>query len=56
MTVRDFCKICEENDLLDYTMVTVDCDDYKTVDLEFGANIITFKNIKEMSISDFWNV
>lgn len=56
MTVRDFCKYCEENNLLDYKMQTISFDrNYYDVDLEFGSNIVTFKDDKAISISDFWN-
>lgn len=56
MTVRDFCKYCEENNLLDYKMQTISFDrNYYDVDLEFGSNIVTFKDDKAISISDFWS-
>lgn len=56
MTVRDFYKYCEENNLLDYKMQTISFDrNYYDVDLEFGSNIVTFKDDKAMSISDFWS-
>lgn len=56
MTVRDFYKICEENNLLDYTIVTPDLEEWTGVDLEFGSNIVTFKKDKVLSISEFWDV
>lgn len=56
MTVRDFYKYCEENNLLDYKMQTISFDrNYYDVDLEFGSNIVTFKDDKAISISDFWS-
>lgn len=56
MTVRDFYKYCEENNLLDYTMQTLSFDrNCYDVDLEFGSNIVTFKDDKVLSISDFWS-
>lgn len=56
MTVREFYKYCEENNLLDYKMQTISFDrNYYDVDLEFGSNIVTFKDDKAMSISDFWS-
>lgn len=56
MTVRDFYKYCEENNLLDYEMTTLDSDSCENVNLEFGYNIVTFSDDKVMSISDFWDV
>lgn len=56
MTVREFYKYCEENNLLDYKMQTISFDrNYYDVDLEFGSNIVTFKDDKAISISDFWS-
>lgn len=59
MTVREFYKYCEENNLLDYKMQTISFDrnyygNYYDVDLEFGSNIVTFKDDKAISISNFW--
>lgn len=56
MTVREFYKYCEENNLLDYKMQTISFDrNYYDIDLEFGSNIATFKDDKSISISDFWS-
>ena len=56
MTVREFSEHCEENNLLDYKMQTISFDrNYYDVDLEFGSNIVTFKDDKAISISDFWS-
>lgn len=56
MTVREFYKYCEENNLLDYKMQTISFDrNYYDIDLEFCSNIVTFKDDKSISISDFWS-
>ena len=56
MTVREFYEYCEENNPLDYKMQTISFDrNYYDVDLEFGSNIVTFKDDKAISISDFWS-
>lgn len=60
MTVREFYKYCEENNLLDYKMQTISFDrnyygNYYDVDLELGSNIVTFKDDKAISISAFWS-
>lgn len=56
MTVQEFYKYCEENNLLDYKMQTISFDrNYYDIDLEFGFNIVTFKDDKSISISDFWS-
>lgn len=56
MTVQEFYEYCEENNLLDYKMQTISFDrNYYDVDLEFGSNIVTFKDDKAISISDFWS-
>lgn len=56
MTVREFYKYCEENSLLDYKMQTISFDrNYNDIDLKFGSNIVTFKDDKAISISDFWS-
>lgn len=60
MTVRDFCKYCEEHGYLDYKMQTISFDrnyygNYYDVDLELGSNIVTFKDDKAISISAFWS-
>lgn len=56
MTVREFYEYCEENNFLDYKMQTISFDrNYYDVDLEFGSNIVTFKDDKAISISDFWS-
>lgn len=56
MTVREFYKYCEENNLLDYKMQTISFDrNYYDIDLELSSNIVTFKDDKSISISDFWS-
>lgn len=56
MTVQEFYEYCEENNLLDYKMQTISFDrNYYDVDLDFGSNIVTFKDDKAISISDFWS-
>ena len=56
MTVQEFYDYCKEHDYLDYQMQTISFDrNYYDIDLEFGSNIVTFKDDKSISISDFWS-